>query len=150
MQRNQTIIKDIHEIEKDLNQAFSGVASLLLDSDKIYQVPTNFVYLDKNIFIYLDKNEEVFGSIKFNSPASFSIIKTEKQGGKEITYRSKSVTINGEIRIVDEPKVIEQIKENYRKKYSSRLSSDDYQIPENLILCIIDTLEIKAVVEEGN
>jgi len=51
---------------------------------------------------------------------------------------------------VDEPKVIEQIKENYKKKYSPRISSDDYQIPENLILCIIDTLEIKAVIEEGN
>lgn len=150
MQRNQIIIRDIQEIEKNINQTFSGVASLLLDSDKIYQVPTNFVYLDKNIFIYLDKNEELFGSIKFNSPASFSIIKTEKQGGKEITYRSKSVTINGEIKIVDEPKVIEQIKENYRKKYSSRLLPDDYQIPENLILCIIDTLEIKAIIEEGN
>ncbi|MCL6494618.1 MAG: hypothetical protein K6T54_07540 [Ignavibacterium sp.] len=150
MQRNQIIIRDIQEIEKDINEAFSGVASMLLDSDKIYQVPTNFVYLDKNIFIYLDKNEEVFESIKFNSPASFSIIKTEKQGGKEITYRLKSVTINGEIRIVDEPKVIEQIKENYKKKYSPRISSDDYQIPENLILCIIDTLEIKAVIEEGN
>jgi|UniRef100_A0A832G205 nitroimidazol reductase NimA-like FMN-containing flavoprotein (pyridoxamine 5'-phosphate oxidase superfamily) len=150
MQRNQTIIRDIQAIEKDINEAFSGVASMLLDSDKIYQVPTNFVYLDKNIFVYLDKNEEVFESIKFNSPASFSIIKTEKQGGKEITYRSKSVTINGEIRIVDEPKVIEQIKENYRKKYSPRISFDDYQIPENLILCIIDTLEIKAVIEEGN
>jgi nitroimidazol reductase NimA-like FMN-containing flavoprotein (pyridoxamine 5'-phosphate oxidase superfamily) len=150
MQRNQIIIRDIQEIEKDINEAFSGVASMLLDSDKIYQVPTNFVYLDKNIFIYLDKNEEVFESIKFNSPASFSIIKTEKQGGKEITYRLKSVTINGEIRIVDEPKVIEQIKENYKKKYSPRISSEDYQIPENLILCIIDTLEIKAVIEEGN
>lgn len=150
MQRNQTIIRDIQEIEKDINEAFSGVVSMLLDSDKIYQIPTNFVYLDKNIFIYLDKNEEVFESIKFNSPASFSIIKTEKQGGKEITYRLKSVTINGEIRIVDEPKVIDQIKENYKKKYSPRISSDDYLIPENLILCIIDTLEIKAVIEEGN
>ncbi|MEJ5261241.1 MAG: hypothetical protein WHT45_01065 [Ignavibacterium sp.] len=150
MQRNQIIIRDIKEIEKDINEAFAGVASMLLDTDKIYQVPTNFVYLDKNIFIYLDKNEEVFQSIRFNSPASFSIVKNEKQGGKEITYRLKSITINGEIRILDEPKTIEQIKEYYRKKYSSRISSEDYQIPDNLVACIIDTLEIKAVIEEGN
>jgi len=150
MQRNQIIIRDIQEIEKEINDALTGVASMLLDSDKIYQIPTNFVYLDKNIFIYIDSNDEVFQSIKFNSSASFSIIKSEKQGGKEITYRLKYVTINGEIRVVDDLKLIDQIKENYRKKYSSRISTEDYKIPDNLIVCIIDTLEIKAVIEEGN
>lgn len=150
MQRNQIIIRDIQEIEKEINDALTGVASMLLDSDKIYQIPTNFVYLDKNIFIYIDSNDEVFQSIKFNSPASFSIIKSEKQGGKEITYRLKYVTINGEIRVVDDLKLIDQIKENYRKKYSSRISTEDYKIPDNLIVCIIDTIEIKAVIEEGN
>ncbi|MEP0860810.1 MAG: hypothetical protein HRF52_05180 [Ignavibacterium sp.] len=150
MQRNQIIIRDIKEIEKDINEALTGVASMLLDTDKIYQVPTNFIYLDKNIFVYLDKNEEAFESIKFNSPASFSIVKSEKQGGKEITYRLKSITINGEIRIVDEQKLIDQIKEMYRLKYSSRLASDEYEVPENFIVCIIDTSEIKALIEEGN
>ncbi len=150
MQRVQTIIRDIKEIEKDLNEALAGVASMLLDTDKIYSVPTNFVYLDKNIFVYLDKNEETFESIKFNSPASFSIVKTEKQSGKEITYRLKSITINGEIRIVDEQKLIDQIKEMYRSKYSSRLLSDTYEVPENFVVCIIDTSEIKSYLEEGN
>lgn len=150
MQRNQTTIRDIKEIEKDINEALTGVASMLLDTEKIYQVPTNFVYLDKNIFIYLDKNDEAFESIKFNSPASFSTVKTEKQGGKGITYRLKSITINGEIRIVDEQKLLDQIKEMYRLKYSTRLLSDDYEIPENYIVCIIDTSEIKAIIEEGN
>ncbi|MCX8104250.1 MAG: hypothetical protein N3D80_00070 [Ignavibacterium album] len=150
MQRNQIIIRDIKEIEKDINDALAGVASMFLETDKIYQVPTNFIYLDKNIFIYLDKNEEAFENIKFNSPASFSIVKSEKQGGKEITYRLKCITINGEIRIVDEQKVIDQIKELYRTKYSSRISTEDYEVPENLIVCIIDTSEIKALIEEGN
>ncbi|GMU97174.1 MULTISPECIES: hypothetical protein [Ignavibacterium] len=150
MQRNQIIIRDIKEIEKDINEALAGVASMLLDTDKIYQVATNFIYLDKNIFIYLDNTEEAFENIKFNSPASFSIVRTEKQGGKEITYRLKSITINGEIRIVDEQKVIEQIKEMYRSKYSSRIPSENYEVPENFIVCIIDTLEIKALIEEGN
>lgn len=150
MQRNQIIIRDIKEIEKDINDALAGVASMFLATDKIYQVPTNFIYLDKNIFIYLDKNEESFENIKFNSPASFSIVKTEKQGGKEITYRLKSITINGEIRIVEEQKIIDQIKELYRTKYSSRISSENYAVPENLIVCIIDTSEIKALIEEGN
>ncbi len=150
MQRNQIIIRDIKEIEKDINDALSGVAAMFLDTDKIYQVPTNFIYLDKNIFIYLDRNEEEFQKIKFNSPASFSIFKSEKHGGKEISYRLKSITISGEIRIVDEQKVIEQIKEMYRLKYSSRFLSEDYSVPENFSVCIIDTSEIKAFIEEGN
>lgn len=150
MQRNQIIIRDIQEIEKDINESLAGVASMLLDNDKIYQIPTNFVYLDKNIFIYLNKDEEKFESLKFNSPASFSIIRPEKHSGKEITYRLKSITINGEIRIVDEQKLIDQIRDMYRSKYSARLSADKYEVPENFIVCIIDTSEIKALIEEGN
>lgn len=150
MHRVQTVIRDIKDIEKELNENYSGVASILLDSDKIYQIPTNFVYLDKNIYIYLDKTDEKFENMKFNSPASFSVVRSEKQGGKEITYRLKGITIFGEVRIVDEQKIIEQVKEMYKNKYSVRLKDEEYDVPENLILCIIDTSEIKAISEEGN
>lgn len=150
MQRNQKIILDIKEIEKELTESLSGVATILLDSDKIYQTPINFIYLDKNIYIYLDKNDEQFENMKFNSPASFSIVRTEKQGGKEITYRLKGITVSGEVRIVEEQKIVEQVKEQYRIKYSSRLKDEGYEVPENLILCIIDSSEIKAISEEGN
>lgn len=150
MNKIVTSIRDINEIETELNEALAGVISIQLDGDNLLQIPTNFIYLDKNIYVYLDKEEEVFNNIRFGYPASFSIVNSKKAEGENITYRLKSITINGDIRLVDEQKVIDQLKELYRQKYSSDDQNKNYKIPKNYTLVIIDSSEIKAVIEEGN
>jgi hypothetical protein len=150
--KKQTIqIRDIEEIEKQLIQAPSGVLCIHLANEKLMQIACNFVYLDKNIYTYLDSTDENYVHVKYGSAGSFSVSSSEKLSGKlkEFTYRLSYITINGEIKDVDDNKLKDQIAELYRLKYSSLIKADEYEISENLKPVILDSNEIKALIEEG-
>jgi len=150
--KKQTIqIRDIEEIEKQLIQAPSGVLCIHLANEKLMQIACNFVYLDKNIYTYLDNTDENYIHVKYGSAGSFSISSSEKLAGKskEFTYRLSYITINGEIKDVDDNKLKDQILELYRLKYSPSIKTDEYVLMENLKPVILDTNEIKSLIEEG-
>ena len=151
MKKEITQIRDIKEIEKQLVQALSGVLCIHLANEKLMQFACNFVYLDKNIYTYLDSTDENFEHVKYGSAGSFSVSSSDKIIGKakEFTYKLSYITINGEIKEVDDPKLAEQVKELYRNKYSPSAQADAYKVSENLKPIILDTHEIKALVEEG-
>lgn len=151
MKKQITQIRDIKEIEKQLTQAQSGVLCIHLANENLMQIACNFVYLDKNIYTYLDSTDENYGHIKYGSAGSFSVSSSEKLSGKakEFTYRLAYITINGEIKEVDDAKLVEQLRELYRTKYSASVKTGDYTVSENLKPIILDTHEIKALVEEG-
>ncbi len=152
MKKQVTQIRDIAEIEKQLTQAQSGVLCIHLANEKLMQIACNFIYLDKNIYTYLDSTEENFEYVKYGSAGTFSVSSTEKinDKSKEFTYRLSFITINGEIRDVDDSKLREQITELYRLKYSRSVEPNGYEISENLKPIILDTNEIKSLIEEGN
>jgi hypothetical protein len=151
MKKQITQIRDINEIEKQLVLAPSGVLCIHLANEKLLQFSCNFVYLDKNIYTYLDSIDENYEHVKYGSAGSFSVSSSEKLSGKskEFTYRLAFITINGEIKEVDDAKLVEQVRELYRIKYSSTVKTDEYTVSENLKPIILDTHEIKALVEEG-
>lgn len=151
MKKEITQIRDINEIEKQLIQAPSGVLCIHLANEKLMQFACNFVYLDKNIYTYLDITDENYEHIKYGSAGSFSVSSSEKLTGKlkECTYKLSYITINGEIKEVDDSKLKDQIADLYRLKYSPSIKADDYEIIENLRPVILDTNEIKALIEEG-
>jgi len=151
MKKQITQIRDIKEIEKQLVLAPSGVLCIHLANEKLMQFACNFVYLDKNIYTYLDSTDENYEHVKYGSAGSFSVSSSEKLSGKtkEFTYRLAYITISGEIKEVDDAKLAEQVRELYRTKYSSLLKTDEYTVSENLKPIILDTHEIKALVEEG-
>lgn len=151
MKKQITQIRDIKEIEKQLAFAPSGVLCIHLANEKLLQFACNFIYLDKNIYTYLDSTDENYEHVKYGSAGSFSVSSSEKLPGKskEFTYRLAFITINGEIKEVDDAKLVEQVRELYRIKYSSSVKTEDYTISENLKPIILDTHEIKALVEEG-
>ena len=151
MKKETTQIRDIKEIEKQLIQAPSGVLCIHLANEKLMQFACNFVYLDKNIYTYLDSTDENYEHIKYGSAGSFSVSSSEKLAGKskEFTYKLACITINGEIKEVDDSKLKDQIVELYRLKYSPSIKADEYEVMENLKPAILDTNEIKAVIEEG-
>ena len=144
-------IRDIKVIEKQLMQAPSGVLCIHLDNEKLMQIACNFIYLDKNIYTYLDSTDENFEHVKYGSLGSFSISTSEKINttAKDFTYRLSYTTINGEIKDVDDNKLREQIAELYRLKYSRSIEANDYEVSENLKPVILDTNEIKSLIEEG-
>lgn len=151
MKKEITQIRDIKEIEKQLIQAPSGVLCIHLANEKLMQFACNFIYLDKNIYTYLDSTDENYEHIKYGSAGSFSVSSSTRLTDKlkGFTYRLACITINGEIKEVDDSKLKDQIAELYRLKYSPSIKAGEYEVMENLKPAILDTNEIKAVIEEG-
>jgi hypothetical protein len=150
MKKQITQIRDIAEIEKQLLQAQSGVLCIHLSNEKLMQIACNFVYLDKNIYTFLDSSDENYENVKYGSAGSFSVSTSQTNNqAKEFTYKLSYITINGEIKDIDDNKLCEQITELYRLKYSPLIAASDYIVSENLKPIILDTNEIKALIEEG-
>lgn len=151
MKKKITLIRNIDEIEKIIQNATTGVLCIHLSNDKLLQFACNFIYLDKNIYTFLDTTDENFEFIKYGSAGSFSVFKNEKVNGKsqEYTYKLSSITINGEIKDIDDTKLIDQITELYRSKYSPSFKKDSYKIDDNIKPIILDSKEIKSLIEEG-
>jgi hypothetical protein len=145
MKRKITHTRDIDEIEEQLRETRTGVLCIYLANEKLMQTVCNFIYLDKNIYFYLDNTEENFENIKYGSAGIFSTYRNEKltTRNKEFNYKFSSITINGEI------KDIAHVAELYRSKYSPAINADDYKTTENYKLIILDTIEIKSLIEEG-
>jgi nitroimidazol reductase NimA-like FMN-containing flavoprotein (pyridoxamine 5'-phosphate oxidase superfamily) len=148
MRKNFLVIRDIGEIEKELNEAIAGVLTLRLKGGGNYQIATNFVYLDKNIFVALNKEDEKFENIKLNHYGQFLIYNATITNNSEFNYRVKYISIIGEFREIDDQKLIESVKEKFAEKFLNN-NSADYVIPSNLILCILDSKEIQFIIEEG-
>lgn len=151
MKKETTQVRDIKEIEKQLIQAPSGILCIHLANEKLMQFACNFIYLDKNIYTFLDGTDENYEHIKYGSAGSFSVSSSEKLTDKSsvYTYRLACITINGEIKEVDDSKLKDQIVELYRLKYSRSVKADEYEVMESFKPVILDTNEIKAVIEEG-
>ncbi len=151
MHRKISYIRDLETIEKELNDSSGGILAFNVDGERAMQFTTTFLYLDKNIYLFLDKDDEVYEKLHFNSPVSFTIIKDErlkKNRSKEDSYYLFSATVSGLIKIVDEKKTIDDIKEKYLSKYSLKkeIETKKSQTKE---LVIIDSEEIQAAEEEG-
>lgn len=150
MKKQITQVRDIAEIEKQLLQTQSGILCIHLSNEKLMQIACNFVYLDKNIYTYLDSTDENYEYVKYGSAGSFSISANENiKKSNELSYKLSFITINGEIKDIDDNKLREQITELYRLKYSAQIDASEYIVSENLKPVILDTNEIKALIEEG-
>ncbi len=126
MKKQITQVRDIAEIEKQLLQTQSGILCIHLSNEKLMQIACNFVYLDKNIYTYLDSTDENYEYVKYGSAGSFSISANENiKKSKEFTYKLSFITINGEIKDIDDNKLREQITELYRLKYSAQIDASD-------------------------
>ncbi|HSD62717.1 MAG TPA: hypothetical protein VLB50_02930 [Ignavibacteriaceae bacterium] len=152
MHRKISYIRDLEIIEKELKESSGGILAFNIDGEKVIQYLTTFLYLDKNIYFYLEKDDEIFEKINLNSFASFTIVKDErikKNRSKDSAgnYYLFSTTIMGPLKIVDEKKTIEDIKEKYYSKYFIKKSSDAKSQLKELVM--IDSEEIQAVEEEG-
>lgn len=154
MQRIINQIRDLELIEKELRETSAGVFALTVDEEKTIQFPTTFIYLDKNIYIFFNSEDEFYQSIKYNSSASFTIIKEEKlKKGRKIdfspSYKIFSITLNGLVRKVDEEKTMAVLRQEYLTKYSKRTDLDGKNIPMLAAAIIMDSAEFHAQEEMG-
>ena len=153
MQRIINQIRDLELIESELHESSVGVLALYIDDEKTIQYPTTFLYRDKNIYIFFKNDDELYESIKYNSSASFTVIKQEKaKRGKKLdfipTYQMFSITLNGLVRKVDEEKTMSNLRQEYLAKYSKK-SESTKRTPALANAIIMDSDEIHAQEEIG-
>ena len=153
MHRNITQIRDLNLIESELKTNVAGVLALNHGSDKIAQIATPFLYQDKNIYIFFKNDDEFIENIHFNDYASFTVIKIEKvkktkEMNFESTYNFFSISVRGTIKNIDDNKFIDDLRQNYLKKYKKTVGDDiDFSSLSKII--IIDSEEIQAFDETG-
>jgi nitroimidazol reductase NimA-like FMN-containing flavoprotein (pyridoxamine 5'-phosphate oxidase superfamily) len=153
MHKNITQIRNLDLIESELKTNVAGVLALNHGSDKIAQIAAPFLYQDKNIYIFFSDEDEFFENIHFNDSAAFTIIKIGT-GGKtegidfEPTYSFLSISIKGKIRKIDDNKLIDDLRQNYLKKYKKTIEGAiDFSTLSRI--AIIDSEEIQAFEEAG-
>lgn len=146
-------IRDIEVIEKELTACPSGVLAVILKNEKLAQLATPFIYLNKNIFIFFNDESELYSNLHFDSNVSFTIIKTgkakkTKSMNYEPTYDFISINVLGKIKSVDDQKIIEDIRQNYLLKYK-KFREGDFDFSALSKVIIIDSEEIHAIEETG-
>jgi len=154
MQRIVNQIRDLEVIEKELHNSSIGVLALYIDDEKTIQFPTTFLYRDKNIYIFFKNSDELYESIKYNSSASFTVIREEKsKKTKKLdftpSYNMFSITINGLVRKVDEEKTMINLRQQYLNKYCRKNESLRKAAPALANAVIMDSDEIHAQEEIG-
>jgi nitroimidazol reductase NimA-like FMN-containing flavoprotein (pyridoxamine 5'-phosphate oxidase superfamily) len=149
MHRKISYIRDLEVIEKELNNSSGGILAFNVDGEKVAQYLTTFLYHDKNIYFFLEKEDEIYEKMNFNNFGSFTILKDEKlRKNRAVPYHLFSATITGLLKIVDEKKMIEEIKHRYLTKYGLRKVGDG-RSSHTRELIMIDSQEIQAIEEEG-
>lgn len=154
MQRIINQIRDLELIENELHNTSVGVLALYIDDEKTIQYPTTFLYRDKNIYIFFKNDDELYESVKYNSNASFTVIKQEKvKKGKKLdftpNYQMFSITMNGLLRKVDEEKTMVSLRQDYLAKYSKKTETTRRTMPALANAIIMDSDEIHAQEEIG-
>jgi len=153
MKKQITVIRNLEIIERELNSASSGVAALTVKKDSFVQFATNFVYHDKNIFLFLS-GTELLRSIRYDVIARFSVfknlLKDKSSHDKNLIYRLFSITVTGELRDVEESRVINDVTQSYIQKYSGKLIHGDKDLDSPGKLVFIDSSELLAFEETGS
>jgi hypothetical protein len=146
-------VRDLDLIENELKNNPAGVFALGLENEKIAQIATTFLYLDKNIYIFFSEEDEFYNSIQFDADVTFTILRYGNIGkSKDVdfdpSYNLFSISVKGIVKKVEEAKVIEELRKNYISKYQKSAEGKiDYSILAKAVL--IDTEEIQAVEETG-
>lgn len=149
-----TQIRDIELIEKELNTNPVGVLAVVSENERTIQKTVTFLYLDKNIYLLFKNDDEFYENLQFNALVSFTIVKNDKSRKlpkMDFTpvYDVFSISIAGILKKVDEQKLINEVKENFLKKYSKKSESGKKALSALGEVVIIDTEEIHAFEEIG-
>jgi hypothetical protein len=154
MKRIITQIRNLDKIEKELKENYAGVIALQLGEERFMQIPTPYLYKDKNIFLFFTHNDEIYDEIQYDSNVVFTIVRNIKVNKKRKndpthSYHFFATKISGIIRKVDDTKLIEELKKSYAEKYSAKTNKNnlDFSVIDKVV--VIDTEEINSIEEIG-
>jgi hypothetical protein len=154
MKRIITQIRNLEKIEKELENNYAGVIALQLGEERFVQIPTPYLYKDKNIFLFFTHNDEIYDEIQYDSNVAFTIVRNIKINNKRKndpihSYHFCATKISGIIRKVDDTKLIDELKKSYAEKYSAKTNKNnlDFSVIDKVV--VIDTEEINSIEEIG-
>ena len=154
MKRIITQIKNIERIEKELNNNYAGVIALQLGEERFVQIPTPYLYKDKNVFLFFTHNDEIYDQIQFDSNVAFTIVRDieinkKRKNDHTASYHFCATKISGIVRKVDDMKFVEELKKSYVDKYSAKTDKRnlDFKVIDKVV--VIDTEEINSIEEIG-
>lgn len=135
----KTQIRDLELIEKELSKIPVGILAIIIEHDKVVQLPVRFLYHDKNLFLFFSEDDELFSGIPFGAELSFTVVKSLRPKIKEEDKPRSTVTItiSGLVKFVDDQKFITELRKHYNRKY--KIHKD-----EGLKIIMIDTQEFLA------
>lgn len=145
MKLKVNLVRDLKIIEKELSTTKVGILAYHDDNEKVIQVVTPFVYVNKNIYLFYENNEN-YDRIVLNDGVNFSIYKEEKISKENIldfepVYKFIQIWCGGIIKKVGEPKLAESVIKAYHQKYSSKPEKGKKDLDK---LFVVDTDEIQA------
>lgn len=146
-------IRDLEIIEEELTTNPAGVLALMINDESVTQIATTFLYLDKNIYIFFEGEDEIFDKIQFENGVTFTVLKYGKLKKRkdiefEPTYDLFSISVSGTIKKIDEQKLLEELQQNYIKKYKKNID-DEIDLSSLARAVIVDSEEIQAFEETG-
>jgi nitroimidazol reductase NimA-like FMN-containing flavoprotein (pyridoxamine 5'-phosphate oxidase superfamily) len=154
MQRKRIQIRDMQIIDKEMSTNPVGVLAFSGNNESIVQLPTTFVYLDKNVYIFFDENNEALEKIQYDADVHFTItryekIKKTKKGDFIPAYKLTSVIITGRLKRLDDSMNINRIQNIYIEKYSPKTMSEVTSLNALQKIFVIDSEELQAYEEIG-
>lgn len=146
-------VRDLEVIEKELHNSDAGILAVQCEDEELLQIPTTFLYKDKNLYIFFEE-DEMYNSIIFNTNVSFTILKEEKlrkskKASYTPTYKYLSISISGVLKKIEDIKVVDDLKKSYAMKYSGKKDGTELDFSVINKVTMIDSEEIKAIEETG-
>ncbi len=153
MKKLITQVRSLEIIENELNENSTGVLAHVVENEKVRQIATTYIYLDKNIYMFFNDEDELFQDIHSGSNVVFTILKyveTDKKNELEFkpTYSFLHISVSGLIKKIEDSKLMVELQRNYLKKYKKKVTDEtDLYHLKNAVM--IDSEEIQAFNETG-
>jgi nitroimidazol reductase NimA-like FMN-containing flavoprotein (pyridoxamine 5'-phosphate oxidase superfamily) len=148
MLRKVRIIRDIDNIEEELNNIKIGVLSYYnSDEEKVVQIATTFVYIDKNLYFILDSSEERFDNITPQTNLRFIIHRELPHAQDDEYYNYMEISCVGYFKSVDNKSLIDSICDRFNSKYSNCADKKNLHSllkSESVKIVMLNTEEIQA------
>ena len=148
MLRKAKIIRDIENIEEELNNVKIGVLSYFnSDEEKVVQIATTFVYIDKNLYFILDSSEERFDNITPQTNLRFIIHRELPYAEENSYYNYLEISCVGFFKAVDNSTLIDSICEEFNLKYQNCGNKENLHSllkTESVKIVMLNTEEIQA------
>ncbi len=144
MKKEIQSIREMDKIESEIVKSQIGILAFFIN-DKLKQVASPFIYLDKNFYFLFDTLNDK--DLQAREDLSVSFIMQSDKGITDSKFSFTEIICTGSIKKLDDKKKLDSICEEFDNKYSLCKDANDIKtsVDENRInILMIDTEEFQA------